>query len=107
MNDVSTQTQTSGAGQPGHESGAPPSDPTERLAALTDAVAELARSQQAVLDVLRARADSPGPAAAAATDADVRRVVADALRERDASRAASAAREQYLRARMADLPEAY
>src|SRR4051794_35479528 len=88
-----------------------PSATPDPTAGLTDAVRQLAQSQKALRDALRvsppaAQAPGAAPAAPAGYD-DVRRVVADVLREREASGQRTAARDRYVRERMGDLPDAY
>jgi len=89
----------------------PDAAPPQSIAALTDAVRQLAHSHHALLDALRPRADGapagPPPTNPAPLAADVRRVVADVLAERDAASRRAAGRDRYVRDKLADLPDAY
>lgn len=110
--------QTSEGGSAPPVGGTPPSTPhnlERRLDALSDAVERLVQSQQALVDGLAmppatpvaSAASSAEPSAMALSPDQVKRLVADALRERETAQTRSAARERWVRERMADLPEAY
>jgi hypothetical protein len=95
----------------GSPAGAAPPATSDPTAALTDAVRQLAQSQATLLDALRQAPAQPagptGAAPAARSGDDIRRIVSDVLRERESSQQRTAARDRYVRERMADLPDAY
>jgi hypothetical protein len=93
--------------------GTAPPAASDSTAALTDVVRQLAQSQKALLDALRPApapsggATGAGPSLPTQAGEDIRRIVSDVLRERESSQQRTAARDRYVRERMADLPDAY
>ncbi|QOV87412.1 hypothetical protein [Humisphaera borealis] len=93
----------------------PATPPDDRLSRLIDAVGQLSRQQQTLLDGLKASptpSPAPNPLATASSSpavspADLRAFVADLFRQHSATAARSIARDEYLRQHLSDLPEAY
>lgn len=75
----------------------------DRLGKLIDAIGQLTRQQQSLLDAIKPMPPAP-PAQATA---DLRSFVADLFRQHTASERKQAVRDDYIRQHLTDLPEVY